>query len=312
MRIGVALPTAIPQVAAEQVVAWARQVEAGPFASIAVLDRLVYDSYEPLVALSAAAAVTSRVQLATTILIAPLRNTALLAKQLASIDRLSGGRLVVGVGVGARHDDYEIAGIDTAGRGATLADQFVDIPALYESGRLGLGTGPRSRPPRFLAGGMSGAALARMARHCDGYIHGGGPPRIFQRAAAEARAAWADAGRPGAPALWGQAYFAFGAHAKTGADYIRDYYGFTGAFADKIASGLLTSPQQAVEFMHAYAEAGCGHLVMIPGVADRAQLDRLAEAVAEAGMGPEAGSPSSAGSAGSADSAGSELQERVR
>lgn len=287
MQIGVALPTGIPQVAAERIVPWARQVEDGPFASIAVLDRLVYDSYEPLVALSAAAAVTSRVQLATTVLIAPLRNTTLLAKQLASIDRLSGGRLVVGVGIGARQDDYEIAGLDTARRGATLADQLVEIPALLESGRLGLGTGSPS-PPRFLAGGTSGAALARMARHTDGYIHGGGPPRIFQRAAAEARAAWIDAGRPGSPAMWGQAYFAFGADAKAGGDYVRDYYGFTGAFADKIASGLLTSRQQAVEFIQAYAEAGCDHLVMLPAVADPGQLDHLAEAVAEAAAGPDA------------------------
>ncbi|HZB33871.1 MAG TPA: LLM class flavin-dependent oxidoreductase [Streptosporangiaceae bacterium] len=287
MHIGVALPTGIPQVEAGQVVPWARQVEDGPFASIAVLDRLVYDSYEPLVALSAAAAVTSRVQLATTILIAPLRNTTLLAKQLASIDRLSGGRLVVGVGIGARQDDYEITGVDTARRGAKLADQLVDIPALFESGRLGLGTGPRSRP-RFLTGGMSGAALSRMARHSDGYIHGGGPPRVFKRAADEARAAWIDAGRPGVPAIWGQAYFAFGDAAKAGADYVRDYYGFTGAFADKIASGLLTTEQQAVEFMQAYAEAGCDHLVMLPGVADRTQLDRLADAVAEAGLGADA------------------------
>lgn len=281
-----ALPTAIPQVATNEIVPWARQLDDGPFASLAVLDRLVYDSYEPLVALSAAAAVTSRVQLATTILVAPLRGTTLLAKQLASIDRLSGGRLVVGVGVGARQDDYEIAGADTARRGAMLTDQLVDIPRLWDSGRLGLGTGSGSRP-RFLTGGTSGAALARMARHSDGYIHGGGPPRVFQRAAAEARAAWIDAGRTGVPEMWGQAYFAFGADSAAGANYVRDYYGFTGAFADKIASGLLTSRQQAVELMQAYAEAGCDHLVLLPAVADRTQLDRLADAIVEAGAAPD-------------------------
>jgi alkanesulfonate monooxygenase SsuD/methylene tetrahydromethanopterin reductase-like flavin-dependent oxidoreductase (luciferase family) len=245
----------------------------------------IVTALDPLSVLTYAAAVTSRVRLATTILIAPLRNTALLAKQLASLDRLSGGRLVVGVGIGARSDDYEIAGVGTAGRGATLTNQLADVPLLYETGRLGLGTGPGSRPT-FLTGGSSGSALARMARHSDGYIHGGGPPRVFQRAAAEARAAWLDVGRPGVPELWGQAYFAFGDHAEAGAAYVRDYYGFTGAFAEKIASGLLTSRQQAVEFMGAYAEAGCDHLVMIPAVADRAQLDLLAEAVVEAGAIP--------------------------
>ena len=282
MQVGVALPTAIPQLDPRRIVAWARQVEDGPFASVAALDRLVYDSYEPLVALSAAAAVTSRVMLATTILIAPLRNTALLAKQLVSLDRLSSGRLVVGVGIGARRDDYEITGIDTTRRGMILAEQLTGIPALFESGCLGLGTGSQSGGPRFLAGGSSGSALARMANHADGYIHGGGPPRVFRRASAEARAAWIDAGRPGAPAIWGQAYFAFDARSGAGADYVRHYYGFTGAFADKIASTLLTSPHQAAEFMHAYAEAGCDHLVMLPAVADQAQLEQLAGTVEEA------------------------------
>lgn len=272
---------------------WARRIEDGPFASTAVLDRLAYDSYEPLVALAAAAAVTTRIELATTILIAPLRNTSLLAKQAASIDRISGGRLVIGVGVGARQDDYEIAGVDTARRGRTLADQLVEIPALWASGRLGAGTGPGKRP-RFLAGGSTGAALARMARHCEGYIHGGGPPRVFARAGQEARAAWIDAGRPGAPQLWGQGYFAFGASADAGAAYVRDYYGFTGAFAEKIASGLLTSPQQAREFLQAYAEAGCDHLIMIPAVSGSEHLDTLSAVVTDAGFAAR-GAVSSAG-----------------
>lgn len=286
MDVGVGLPTGVPGTAGREVTAWAREIEQAGFASVAVLDRIVYDSYEPLVSLAAAAAVTERVTLATTILIAPLRNTALLAKQLASVDRLSGGRLAVGVGVGARADDYAIAGVDMRHRGRVLADALIDIPELFAGGRLGLGTGGGSGP-RFLAGGTTGAALARMARHCVGYIHGGGPPRVFARAAAEARAAWLDAGRPGTPQLWGQAYFAFGSGAGAGAEYLRDYYGFTGSFADKIASGLLTSPRQAIDLMQAYAEAGCSHLIMLPAAARREQLQLLAEASRDAALDPD-------------------------
>src|SRR5688572_29125975 len=112
MEIGVALPAGIPDVEGEQIVEWAQAAEQGPYASLAAIDRIAFDCYEPLVALSAAAAVTRRLLLATTILIAPLRNTVLLGKQLASLDRLSGSRLVVGVGLGARLEDYEIAGVD--------------------------------------------------------------------------------------------------------------------------------------------------------------------------------------------------------
>jgi len=280
MQIGVGLPAGIPGVEGDAVVDWARRADEGPFASLAAVDRLAYDCYEPLIALAAAAAVTRRLLLATTILIAPLRNTALLAKQLASLDRLSGGRLVVGVGLGARLDDYEVAAVAHGSRGRRLADQLVELPEFFERGALGLRTECHD-PPRMLTGGMSGPALARMARHTDGYIHGGGPPRVFRRAAEEARAAWIDAGRPGAPELWGQAYFAFG-DTGPGADYVRDYYSFTGAFADKVAAGLLTTPRQAVELIRGYAEAGCDHLVMLPAVADVKQLKQLGEIVAEA------------------------------
>ena len=290
MEIGVALPAGIPGVEGDEIVEWARRAEEGPFASLCMIDRVAFDCYEPLVALSAAAAVTRRLLLATTILIGPLRNTVLLAKQLASLDRLSGGRLVVGVGIGARHADYDVAGVPHAIRGRTLDEQLVDIPELFASGRLGLATERRERP-RLIIGGGTGPAFARMARHSDGYIHGGGPARVFSRAAAEARAAWIDAGRPGAPELWGQAYFAFGGEdaAERGAAYLRDYYSFTGAFADKIAAGMLTSSREAVEFIRAYEEAGCDHLVMLPGTPGIDQLERLAEVVSEALPGAAAG-----------------------
>jgi len=275
MRVGIGLPSAIPGVDGATIVAWARRAEAGPFASLDVIDRIAYDSYDPLVALSAAAAATSRIALATTILIAPLRNTVLLAKQLASLDRLSGERLVLGVGLGARDDDYELAGVDHSGRGRLLDGQLAELVDAFEE---------RGRRPLLLAGGGSAPAFARVARHADGYIHGGGPPRAFASAAAQARAAWIDAGRPGVPALWGQAYFALGEAADRGTAYMRDYYAFTGPFAERIAAGMLASRQAAIDFLRAYAEAGCEHLCMMPAVADLDQVELLADVVAEAGM----------------------------
>ncbi|MGH3441926.1 MAG: LLM class flavin-dependent oxidoreductase, partial [Nitriliruptorales bacterium] len=109
------------------------------------------------------------------------------------------------------------------------------------------------------------------------YVHGGGPPRAFARAAAQARAAWADAGRPGTPPLWGQGYFALGDAADAGRDYLLDYYAFTGAFAQRIAGGLLTTPLDVRECVEGYADAGCDHLVLLPAVADLDQVERLAE-----------------------------------
>src|SRR2546423_1241197 len=117
MDIGIGLPTAMPGTTLEQTLDCARRAEADGFASVATIDRLVYGNYDPLVALSAVAAVTQHVRLVTAVLITPYRNTAVLAKQTASLDRMSDGRLVLGVGLGGRHDDYDAAGFQTRGRG---------------------------------------------------------------------------------------------------------------------------------------------------------------------------------------------------
>lgn len=281
MRVGIGLPTTVPGVDGRAIVEWARRAEAGPFTSLGVLDRLVYDSYDALVALAAAAAVTERVRLVTMVAVAPLRNTALFAKAAASIDALSGERLVLGLAVGARHEDYDAAGVDHRTRGERFTEQLAALRDHWESGELGPGSA-RGRGPELLVGGLSDHAFARVARYADGYVHGGGPPRAFARAADKARAAWSDAGRPGWPLLWAQGYFALGGEQiiAQGADYLRRYYAFTGPFAEKIAAGQLTSPQAIAQFLQGYAEAGCDELVLLPTVGELDQVDRLAEVLA--------------------------------
>jgi alkanesulfonate monooxygenase SsuD/methylene tetrahydromethanopterin reductase-like flavin-dependent oxidoreductase (luciferase family) len=278
MEVGIGLPAGVPGAAPDLVVDWARSAEAAGFASLGTVDRTRYDSYEPLVALSAAAAVTDRVQLVTCILVAPLRETASLAKQVASLDALSGGRVVFGVAVGARKDDYDLSETPYAGRGDRLTDQLTELRAHWEEGEMGPFTARKGGPP-ILVGGASGAAMARVARQADGYVHGGGPPRAFARAADQARAAWADAGRPGRPQLWGQGYFALGDDADAGREYMLDYYAFTGPFAQRIADGLLTTPLEVREFCEGYEQAGCDHLVLMPAVAGIDQVDKLAAAL---------------------------------
>lgn len=272
MRVGIGLPTTVPGVDGGLVVEWARRADAGPFSSLGVLDRLVYDSYDPLIALAAAASVTQRVLLATTIVIGPLHSTAMLAKAASSLDALSGGRFVLGLAVGARREDYEAAGMDYSTRGKRLEEQLAEIRDLQSVAP----TAARPGGPPILIGGLSDVGFARMARYADGYVHGGGPPRAFARAADKARAAWEDSSRPGKPQLWAQGYFALGdAAAEAGAAYLRDYYAFTGPFAERIASGLLTTPQAIAGFIRGYREAGCDELVLFPTLPDIVQLEEL-------------------------------------
>lgn len=266
VRVGIGLPNTTPGTSGRLIADWARRADAGPFGTLGVLDRLVYDSVEPFAALAAAAAVTERVGLATMIAIGPVRGAAMLAKQARSVQTLSDGRFTLGVAVGARRDDYEAAGVAHRTRGRALSEQLAHLRA-------------ESVDVPILVGGNSGAAFARMARYGDGYAHGGGPARAFASAAAKARAAWHDLDRPGTPKLWGQAYFALGDE-RRGEDYLLDYYAFTGPFAQTVAAANLTSPRAVKDLVRGYANEGCDELILLPTVSSVDQVDRLAEVLA--------------------------------
>ncbi|TMK96664.1 MAG: LLM class flavin-dependent oxidoreductase, partial [Actinobacteria bacterium] len=124
MRVGVGMPNTISGVDGRSMLEWARRAEAGPFTSLGVLDRIPYESFEPFITLAAAAAATSRIGLVTMVVIGPLRSPVLLAKQAASVDEISAGRLTLGLAVGARQEDYRSLGLDHRRRGEMLTEQL--------------------------------------------------------------------------------------------------------------------------------------------------------------------------------------------
>lgn len=277
------LPTTVPGISGPVLLHWARRAEQHGFTSLGVLDRLVYHNYEPLVALAAAAAVTERIRLATTILIAPYRDSAaVLAKQVATIDHLSGGRVVLGVAAGGRADDFTAAGAGFTGRGHRLDAMLAQLHKIWGGGGPVPGIGPR--PPRaapaLLVGGHSPAAMRRAATYGDGWIAGGGSVRRYADLVSGARAAWAAQGRTDQPRMVALAYVALGPggeeHARR---YLDAYYAFDGAKAGQVRAGVLTDAGLLRARCAEYAAAGCHELLLFPCLSDPGQVDLIARTV---------------------------------
>ncbi|MFC3960113.1 LLM class flavin-dependent oxidoreductase [Halovivax cerinus] len=274
MQVGIGLPNTL-DTDGETLRSWARRADDGPFTSVGVFDRLVYRSTDPLTTLATCAGVTEDVQLVTSIVAGPLRSDALLAKRAATVDQLSDGRLSLGLALGARREDYEMADASFDDRGKRFSRQLSRLRDIWEDDDIGPEPATDGGP-ELLVGGDSDPTFNRVGRYGDGYIHGGGPPRAFERKAEQARAAWDESGRPGDPALWGHGYFALGEEAaERGREYLLDYYAFTGPFAETIADSLLTTPQEVLSFVRGYADAGCDELLLFPTVADDEQYDEL-------------------------------------
>ena len=278
MDVGIGLPNAVRGVDRRGIVEWARRAEAAGFSSLGTIDRIVYPNYESLIALAAAAAVTERIRLVTDILIAPLRtNTALLAKQAATIDSLSEGRLVLGLAVGGREDDYEISGADFGSRGKTFDRQLEELGALWR-GERGVGPRPaRGDRPTVLIGGSSDVAFRRAARHADGWTLGGGTPDAFAEGREKLRAAWAAEGRDGEPRTMVLFYFALGDDAEAAARAsLGDYYGFLGEYADQIVAGAAKDEDAVKGYLSAFEQAGVDEVICFPTSTDPEQVDLLA------------------------------------
>jgi alkanesulfonate monooxygenase SsuD/methylene tetrahydromethanopterin reductase-like flavin-dependent oxidoreductase (luciferase family) len=278
MDVAIGLPNAVPGTSGAQLTEWAQRAEARGFSSLGTIDRIVYDNYEPLMALAAAAAVTERIGLCTSVLLGPLRtNPTELAKQTLSLNAISGGRFTLGIGLGAREDDYEASGVELSGRGRSLDATLERIKEIWAGDEIGPSL---EGAPGLVVGGSVDASFKRAARFGDGWIAGGAPPDQYAEMAEKARAAWSEAGREGQPRLMGLAYFSLGERAEEDARaYLSDYYAFLGEeVAGYIVSSAAKDEDTVRQYTTAFEKAGCDELIFFPASGDPAQVDLLADA----------------------------------
>ncbi|WP_237774062.1 LLM class flavin-dependent oxidoreductase [Actinosynnema sp. ALI-1.44] len=270
VNVGLGLPVADP----DRLLDWARLSDAGPFSTLGLLDRLVYDNPEPMVTLAAIAGATTRIRVQTEVLLAPLRETALLAKQAATLDRLSGGRFTLGIGVGGRADDHQAAGTDITTRGRRLDRQMAEMRRIWTTGDIG----PEPcRPggPEVLFGAFKPAAMARVARWGDGFL-AAAPVEWCGGLFDTVRTSWAEAGRSGSPRLVAQVNVAVGPAEAEARRNLSDYYGDQAGWA---LDRLLTTPAQVRDVINAFTDLGADEVMLYCWSPDTDQIARLADVV---------------------------------
>jgi alkanesulfonate monooxygenase SsuD/methylene tetrahydromethanopterin reductase-like flavin-dependent oxidoreductase (luciferase family) len=281
--IGIGIPNSVRDTRGPQLLEWARRADAAGFSSLATIGRVAYPNYEELTVLAAAGAVTERIRLLPNILLAPTRSTAELAKQAATVQELSGGRLTLGIGVGSREDDYLLTGRDFRGRGRVFDQQLADLRRAFAGEPLvedGAPVVPAPGNVPILIGGASDAAVRRTVEYGIGWTAGGAPPQMVAPFVERVRAAWRDAGRGGSPRIVALNYFGLGDTAERSHANLVDYYRILGLeTAEMIASGAHRSPEAIRDVIAAFEEAGVDELILDPTVGDPAQVDLLAEAV---------------------------------
>ena len=289
MRIALGLPSRVASASGEMMLEWITRAEAGPFSSVVVTDRVVSQALEPLSVLAMAAGATNRVGLMTSVVIGPTRETTLLARQAATIDTLSRGRLSLGIGIGVRKNDYLASGMDFHRRGRSSEKQYELLRKIWSGEALSSDTGiigpPAVRPggPELLIGGYVPAIVQRIARWGDGYMApGGGEPEALLNTWRDILQAWKDHGRSGQPRWVGASYFALGPNAQDhAAQYINHNYGYNPELAAKRLRTLPASDAAVRAAIQRQAEMGVEEFILRPCAEDLEQMDRLAEIAAE-------------------------------
>ena len=286
MAIGIGIPNTVKGATGAQLLNWARRADDAGISSLATIGAVSYPGYEELTLFAAAGPVTDRIRFLPNVLIAPARSAAELAKQAASVDQLTGGRLTLGLGIGWRPTDYQLTGRDFHDRGRRFDEQLRDLQRAWAGEALVDGTKPGGPPPlqrpgiRRVLGVAADASVRRVGGFASGWTSGGLPPDAVRGMVEKVQSAWTDAKREGRPRIVALAYFSLGDTLEDSRRYLLDYYEpMGGDVADMIAGSALRSKESISGAIDAYAQAGVDELLLDPTVADPGQVDLLAEVV---------------------------------
>ena len=282
MDVGIGLPNALLDVEGPELLVWAQRAEQRGFSVLGTIGRIAYGSHEELIALAGAAGATERIELMTSVLVAPPRQAVLLAKQAATLQAVSGGRFRLGLGIGGRDDDWLALGEEPKNKGRKFEECIATCRSVWAGekpqGAL-LPVGPKPPHLPIVVGGYSESAFRRAGRLADAFVAGPMPPEAVAGAYEVVRAAAAEAYRD-APPLYAARYAAVGDDVADEADAnARSYYGFGGdARVQIVQNGILRSSDDVRGTLDSLEEAGVVEVCLWPLARNIDQVDRVADA----------------------------------
>jgi alkanesulfonate monooxygenase SsuD/methylene tetrahydromethanopterin reductase-like flavin-dependent oxidoreductase (luciferase family) len=288
MKLGIGLPNTMAHETDRRLMLdWARTADEAGFHVLGTIDKPNYDSWDPLITLAGAAGVTERIRLAATIVQLPNRNEVLVAKQAAVIDRLSDGRLDLGVAQGGREDDYEVFGAAFRGRSKRFEKQVKRIREIWANARAAdrdhgvLGPAPVQDPgPPIWIGALAEKSMARGVRIGDAFIFGTAGSRLMAELVPKLREQAAALGKNDF-AIAGLAYAGIGDDPNKALEeathHVLRYYG---RLWTEPANVIHHGPAAKIaEEVQEYADAGLDVLIVFPEIPRLDQVQQLAEHV---------------------------------
>jgi alkanesulfonate monooxygenase SsuD/methylene tetrahydromethanopterin reductase-like flavin-dependent oxidoreductase (luciferase family) len=290
MDVGVGLPMRAQT--PEDLEAFVTEVEAGPFSSVSLGQRLTFESADPMIVLTYVAAVTHRLRLMTSVLCLPYHKEGVTAQQAATLDRLSKGRFSFGIGLGGRESDFAVAPEAWENRAPRFEAQVEAMRRIWRGEPPFPGTDPVGPTPytpggpELIIGGFAPAALRRTGRIGDGlrsYDFVLEVETHLERWAIVMEA-WREAGRTGTPRLITAANFTLGPDAQAKyEEHVHKYYGYDPELVARSLAGEPPTTEKAITAaIRRFRDAGIDEMVFTTTTVDdkHESLHRLADAVA--------------------------------
>ncbi len=291
MKIGICMPYMEPEFTRERMLAWCRLVDEGPFSSISCGERITGPTADMRTLLSAAAALTERVGIVATLYVLPMHSAVWAAKEIASLDVVSGGRVTLTVGVGGRRADYLAVGAPFERRYQRLDEQIAEMRRIWKGeppveGVDPVGPAPVQKGgPAILTGSMGPKAIARASHWAQGIYawSGNGRKSEIARILELADRSWAETGRDEAPRRLAGFWYSLAPDGQRRLqEYVYEYIKVLGEpLARAMAKGVdRSTPDSVRKSLDAMEELDCEEVFLVPATAELAEVERAAELVA--------------------------------